>query len=104
MSEPQAPDVAAEAVETPAKERVPAGPDLGACFREARERLRSQPQHGADGRFVAGNTDSGGTLVHSAQLWALVEPACRETASRVCRDLGLDDGSASEIQRGMVDN
>jgi hypothetical protein len=93
-----------EAPEATARERVPAGPDLGACFREARALLRSQPQHGADGRFVAGNTEPAGTLAHSAQLWALVAPACEETAARVRVDLGLDHGSASEIQRGMVDN
>jgi hypothetical protein len=94
------PEVRAE----PFQERVPAGPDLTATARAARALLCEQSQRGADGRFVASNVDAGGTLAHSEQFWALVEPACRETAGRVRADLGLADGEASEIQIGLIDN
>ena len=88
----------------PLDKRVPAGPDLVEAFRQARARLRAQPQRGDDGRFVPGNSEAAGPLAYSEQIWALVEPARREMAARVCRDLGFDENTASEIQRGIVDN
>jgi len=95
---------ASEAPAEPVNERVPVGPDLAGSFREARALLRSQRQRGDDGRFVAGNTEAAGPMTYSEQLWALVEPACRETAASVRRDLGLDGDDASEIQRGLIEN
>jgi hypothetical protein len=96
VSDPQAPN-------SPLAQLAPSGLDTVEVFRDARAQLASQPQRDQAGRFTAGNTEAGGTLTRSEQLWALVEPARRELTASVRESLGLD-ADASEVMLGLVEN
>ena len=65
--------------------------------------LARREERDSKGRFTHENTAHLGTLEHSMQLWAALEPLKQEMTRRVRRQLAVDTDDAAETLLGVID-
>lgn len=78
------------------RELATVGPSVSAFVADARRGLRQALGRGADGRYVRGNADAGGSLERSVQLQDGLAPLRDAIADTMLSDLGESRADASQ--------